>query len=293
MTGGARPIGLALRYSRSMADDNKIEVGPFCSKGLSLDTPIYRIHRQKYLKQLLSGTLYLPTTRSWLDPYENLISWCGYLVIGDDKKINQVFLGNDRLPTFGQCWSKIPESDAMWRIYSDVNEKRGLDSFFSDNEGVRLRTTARKLVNALAKGVGTGQADKCYVGLVNYFEEDELRQYVVNAIGTYKEQAFSGVSGHADALLLKRTPFAHESEVRLLYIDADKKFEEKEYIEVPIDVNDIIEEIMLDPRLRNGGGEPKRKQWLEESGFKNTISTSSLYQRVIIQVPLYKPEDLK
>jgi hypothetical protein len=273
--------------------DKETDLGPFCSTGMNLDTPIYRIHRKKYLKQLLSGTLYLPTTRSWLDPYENLISWCGYLVIGDDKKINQVFLGNDRLPTFGQCWSKIPESDAMWRIYSDVNEKRELDSFFSDDEGVQLRTTARKLVNALAKGMGKGQANKCYVGLLKYFEEAELRQYVVNAIGTYKEQAFSGVSGHADALLVKRTAFAHESEVRLLYVDADKKCEGKEYIEVPIDVNSVIEEVMLDPRLRNGGGEPKRREWLAVNGFKNTISSSSLYQKLIVQVPLYNPEDLK
>jgi hypothetical protein len=90
-----------------------------------------------------------------------------------------------------------------------------------------------------------------------------------------------------------RIPFAHESEVRLLYIDADRKFEGKEQIEVPIDVNSVIEEIMLDPRLRNGGGEPKRREWLEANGFKNTICSSSLYQKLIMEIPLFKPEDLK
>ena len=254
-----------------MAEDNKADLGPFCSTGMSLDTPIYRIHRQRYLKELLSGKLILPATHRWDDPYENLISWCAYDYIGEDKEIKQVFLGNDRMPTFGQCWTTIPESDAMWRIYSDVDKDRGHDSFFSTGESVRLRPTARKLVNALSKGMG-GQADKCYVGLVKYLEEGELQQHVVNAVGTYKEQAFSGVSGHADALLLKRIPFAHESEVRLLYIDADRKFEGKEQIEVPIDVNSVIEEIMLDPRLRNGGAEPKRREWLEADRIQRTQS---------------------
>lgn len=206
--------------------------------------------------------------------------------------IKQVFLGGDRMPTFGQCWTTIPESDAMWRIYSDVDKDRGFDSFFSTNEGVRLCTTARKLVNALAKGIGAEQADKCCIGLVKYFDEEELRAYVVNEVGSYREKAFSGVSGHADALLLKRTPFKHESEVRLLYIDSDRKFQNQEFIEVPIDVNAVVEEITLDPRLRSGGGEPKRREWLETNGYKNSINSSALYQRLMITVPLFKPEDL-
>lgn len=109
-----------------------------------------------------------------------------------------------------------------------------------------------------------------------------------------RDKAFGGIVGHADALFLKRTPFTHESEVRLLYIDAERKFEKQEFIEVPIDVNAVIDEITLDPRLRaGGGGEYKRLEWLKANGFKNPTSVSSLYQKVIFQIPLYKPEDLK
>jgi len=268
--------------------------GPFCSNGLRLDTPIYRIHKQRYLAEVLSGKLCIPATRFWDDPYENLIAWCCYEVIGPDKKIKQVFLGNDRLPTFGQCWSTVPESDAMWRIYSDVDKKRGVDSSFSDNEGVRLRTTARKLVNALAKGRGPGHANKCFIGSVRYMAEEELRSYVVNAVGAYRENAFGGTTGHADALFLKRTPFTHEQEVRLLYIDSDREFEGKDFVEVPIDANDLIDEITLDPRLRaGGGGEYKRLEWLRANGFKNATSVSSLYQKAMFLIPLFKPEELK
>ena len=249
--------------------------GPFCSNGLSLDTPIYRIHRHQYLKELLARKLVLPATTKWDDPYENLISCCAYEFIGDDGKIKQVFLGNDRMPTFGQCWTKIPESDAIWRIYSDVEKDRSPDSSFSPTESVRLRTTARKLVNALVKGMGIGHA------------------YFANAVGTYRDKAFAGISGHADALLMKRSPFAHEHGARLLYIDSDREFQDQGKIEVPIDVNDLIQEITLDPRLRIAGGEGKRKDWLETNGFKNIINTSLLYQKLNMLVPLFKPEDIR
>jgi hypothetical protein len=244
------------------------------------------------LKELLSGKLVLPATRLWTDPYENLISWCGYDFLGDDGKIKQVFLGNDRFPTFGQCWTATSESDALWRIYSRVHATDGgTDSFFAPEEGVRLRTTARKLVNCLAAGMGQANRTKCYIGRVIYVEEEQMRQRIANIVAAHRDEAFSDVAGHADALMIKRTPFQHESEIRLLYIDSDRKFEKQKTIEVPIDVNKVIDEITLDPRVRYG--EHRRKVWLEENGFKNTINTSLLYLGVILVVPLYTPEELK
>jgi hypothetical protein len=265
--------------------------GPFWN--LDKDTTIYRIHPYRHLAELLSGKLVLPATRRWTDPYENLIAWCAYDFIGDDGKIKQVFLGGNRFPTFGQCWTTIPESDALWRIYSHVDSNLGINSFFSPDEGVRLRTTARKLVNCLAGGMGEANRDKCYMVRVNYLEEDQIRQHIANMVAAHRDKAFSDVAGHADALAMKRTPFQHESEVRLLYIDCDRKFEAQEQIEIPIDVNSVIEEITLDPRIMQGGGELKRREWLEQNGFKNAIKTSLLYLRVLMQVPLFKPEDLK
>ena len=92
-------------------------------------------------------------------------------------------------------------------------------------------------------------------------------------------------------MFLKRTPFAHEHEVRLLYVDSDKRCEGRDFIDVPFDANAVIEEIMLDPRLRaGGGGEHERLEWLLANGFKNTTNVSNLYQRVMFQIPLYKVE---
>jgi hypothetical protein len=126
----------------------------------------------------------------------------------------------------------------------------------------------------------SGNEDKCCISAVRYLNENDLQAHVGTAIHTHREKAFSGISGHADGLTLKREPFRHESEVRLLYIDADRRFAGKDGIEVPIDANAVIEEIMLAPRTIVGGGEPKRKEWLEANGFKNTIITSSLIRTV-------------
>jgi len=260
--------------------------GPFFDKSLSVDAPIYRVHPYRYLAPLLNGTFVLPTTRKWDDPYENLIAVCGYSDIDADGKFKQVFFDANRLPTFGQCWTAIQESDAMWRIYSRVDKNRGLNSSFSSDEGVRLRTTSRKLLAALAKGVGVGYANNCCIGNIKYKEEKEVQTYFANAIGTFRETAFSGVNGHVDALLVKRTPFAHECEVRLLYVDSERRFERQDTIEVPFNANEVIEEITLDPRLRSDGGEGKREEWLRANGFKNIVNTSMLYQKTLLLVPL-------
>jgi hypothetical protein len=80
----------------------------------------------------------------------------------------------------------------------------------------------------------------------------------------------------------------------LLYVDADRKYVGKEFIKVPIDVNRVIEEIILDPRVRaGGGGEQKRAEWLNANGFKNRIDASNLYLRTMFQIPLYTQDELK
>jgi len=266
--------------------------GPRCYKNMKLDAPIYRIHSYRYLGDLLAGKLILRSTREWKDPYENLIATCGYEVIGEDDRLKQVFFDKTRLPAFGQCWTTIQESDALWRIYSHLKKDSVPGLRFSQNEGVRLRTTPAKLVKCFASSFPDKNKGNCLVAPIRYLEEPNLTQHIANVIGTHRDQAFSGVSGHVDALRLKRIAFAHESEVRLLYIDADREFEGKDQIEVPIDVNAVIEEITLDPRIPEGTKYANRERWLRQRHFKNEINKSLLYQKIIMMVPLYSPEDL-
>ena len=104
----------------------------------------------------------------------------------------------------------------MWRIYSTVHQTGfNLDGAFDNREAVRLKTTARKLLNGVAVAAGGDRGANCFIGNVRYFEENALRQEVANVIGSKRESAFRGTAGHADGLLFKRDSFAHENEPRL------------------------------------------------------------------------------
>jgi hypothetical protein len=268
------------------------QAGGFFGPNLDPNTPIYRIYPQRFLEGLLDGKFVIRSAQTWTDPYEKLILLCCYETI-ENGRIKQHFIGNDRLPTFGQCWSTCRDSDAIWRIYSSVHQDGfELDAAFGADEAVRLRTTVKKLLNCVAASVGGGRSGGCFVARVRYFGENALTQEVANIIGSQRERAFSGAAGHADALLFKRDAFTHENEVRLLYVDVAKEFENQEQIEVTIDPNSLIEEITFDPRIRGGNQEAWRTKWIRERRFKNEVNRSLLYLGVGLVVPLFTQEDL-
>lgn len=76
---------------------------------------IFRYVPLKFIKKLLqTKALYFNNVLNWEDPYENFLF----------KQIIITESGNDFKNTrfcpvyFGQCWTTLKESDAMWRIYS-------------------------------------------------------------------------------------------------------------------------------------------------------------------------------
>jgi len=119
-----------------------------------------------------------------------------------------------------------------------------------------------------------------------------LRQEVANVIGSKRESAFRDAAGHADALLFKRDSFAHENEVRLLYVDAGRKFESKDQIDLALDANSLVEEITFDPRVSGGTQEHWRTNWVRDRGFKNEVNRSHLYLGISLIVPTFTQEDL-
>src|SRR5258708_14812113 len=209
--------------------------------GLNLrhETPIYRIYPLNFLEELLNGRFVVRSTRTWTDPYENLpLRSC--LETIENGRIKQHFIEKNWLPTFGQCWSTLKESDAMWRIYSTVDQARdNLDAAFGSHEAVRLETTTGKLLNAIVDSLGPEKGEGCFIARVKYLDEKALTQEVANIIGSQREEAFGGSKGNAEAHLRKRDAFAHENEVRLLYVDLEKEFENDEQLSLAIDPNQL------------------------------------------------------
>jgi hypothetical protein len=192
------------------------------------------------------------------------------------------------LPAYAQCWSATPESDTLLRAYSRVVK----DPHFGRNicprdEGVRVRSTPRKLLEALLKGTQPGHGPGCFIGSVWYLSRDALLQEVANAVGAYGLKVFEHPANAAKLRLMKREAFAHEAEVRLVRVCPGGNSSER-ILRIEIDPNAIFDEMSFDPRLATfERGE--REAVIKDLGYTGPFRESDLYRRVIPQIILSKP----
>lgn len=239
--------------------------------GLELNTPIYKFFPLKYISSLLQGKLYVGKVSSWEDVYENFLfkqrfSLEDGTLVSADSLIRC---------SFGQSWTKSDETDAMWRIYSRIPEKRIYSGDFHelDNVAVRIKATAQKLYDAVYTD------DSCmistYIGSVEYNSLDSINQWLSNL-----KLSFGDLSQTmARSLFLKRQEFSHEEEVRIIisYATDDQRINNDNII-FQIDPYSFIEEILLDPRLIGTEIERVIREQLVVMGTQvNKINTSQMY----------------
>jgi hypothetical protein len=269
--------------------DGRYKNGPYKTTGIDCDRPIYRIHTFRGVRDdLLRGKLTLRSPSQWDDAYEDPIRNCGFH-FQQDGTWTQCFWNEDRrLPVFAQCWTWLDESDALWRIYSHPEHKRDL---LGDDEGFRLRSTPRKLAKALADAPEALRCSCCYIGEVRYLNRTALHEAIASRIGAERQDAFCTVQGRVDACLLKRDVFSHEQEVRLIYVDEDRRSSsapitpcfQNGQLTVTVRASDFVEEITLDPRLRPEQ-EQLRREALKSMGFQGPIRMSELYRATLLAV---------
>jgi hypothetical protein len=183
---------------------------------------IHRIMKPEYVYGLFrdrQNILVLP--EKWEDPFENLVLKSPVILPSGE----QGEFGFHR-DFYGQCWTLNQASDAMWRIYSP------------EKNGIRVRTTIGKLFDSLAAALGTHAIYAAHVGRVEYKREEEL-----------KKICDDGVELMAKTLLLKRTAFRHEKEVRLLYLAGEKPTTSDGLFRYQVNPEDLVEQLMMDPRL--------------------------------------------
>lgn len=102
--------------------------------------------------------------------------------------------------TYAQCWSKYPETDAMWRCYS------------YGNRAVRIRTKDEKLLEHTKKIYSDPDIFSVYLKKVSY---DLNKQNVLEQqISQTKDSLFAH-----EAYFHKRPAFKHEGEYRLIIVD--------------------------------------------------------------------------
>ena len=86
--------------------------------GLDLDKPIYKYIPLKYVLEMFkTKKLYISKVKSWEDTYENFFLKQEFRVFGKILKADHIA---DQI--YGQSWTLLNESDAMWRIYSNIKK---------------------------------------------------------------------------------------------------------------------------------------------------------------------------
>lgn len=237
---------------------------------------IYRImHIESLLEILNQKKLCLRQPAKWDDPFENYIL----------KKCRNLRKLHFPADIFGQCWTLHSETDAMWRIYAP------------DKNGVKIKTTVQKLFSQLFLSGEVNQYPylSCFVGKVRYVGSEEIKNIDERIVEIVSGDGASRNIPIAQTLLMKRMEFAHEAEVRLIYIDqydireTDTKktglgramaallTSDDEVFEFQLDPANLIEEIVLDPRMNDYTCAAYRN-YIVSLGYEGPLYQSSLYK---------------
>jgi hypothetical protein len=209
---------------------------------------------------------------SWEDPYENYFLKENF-VLQDGTPVD----ASKNIPgVFGQSWTMREETDAMWRIYSkeNINNPR---TFY----GVRIETTARKLLNLVY--VGSVSMANTWIGKVRYLSEIEINQTLNGGVGQFNDTL-------ADSFFNKRNEFDHEWEFRAVtLLDTNTINNTIRYKRIAFDIadmDDFIDSYVLDPRLSDDKYKLLFDQLIAWGVDSSKIRKSSLYHFNPIEVTL-------
>ena len=151
-----------------------------------------------------------------------------------------------------------------------------------------MRSTPRKLLMALdswAQSQNVTPSQFCFIGAVQYKTEEEIHKYFADTIECLGLNAFDDPAVTSEALLMKRSGFQHEREIRLIYIQS-RDIPRQDVVKVKIDPNVVFEEISFDPRLALFERK-EREQHARNLGYNGPFLDLGTYHKkeLIILIP--------
>jgi hypothetical protein len=267
--------------------------------GVGPEEPVYRIFALPSFKEMLrQGKLSLLSPEYWDDRFEVLPRRTFFTI--DRSPDHWFWFEKHLVPAYAQCWSRSSQCDVLMRAYSRVvnlrtrRECASKRNICPEEEGVRVRSTPQKLMQALEHGCPPKSA--CFIGAVEYHEPEfiksrlsEKAEEIVKQAKADSEEAIetsaTGVLGElktsAELLLLKRKAFEQEAEVRVILVSP---FEfEKNIIHIPfehdkrIDPNELFDQVSFDPRLLDFELQ-ERRDCAQKLGYTGNFDDSDLYK---------------
>lgn len=222
-----------------------------------LDEHIYRIMPEKYVFKMFEdyeNTLSKPC--NWKDKFENFQLGLGGLIKGVPFEYRYK---NDFV---GQCWTRHGLSEAMWGIYANNPKRRFL----------RIRSTPRKLLEALVEQHQQMPNYTCFVGRVRYLSTAKIK-----AIAQRGGELAPDNTDFAEKMLIKRYAFKHENEVRLLYFGDSNRYDSNGLYRYEVNPHEMITQIMADPNRKSANWEKDKKKILRKTKFSGEIKRSKIY----------------
>lgn len=218
---------------------------------------LYRITKiDHFVDGLVTGENVLVRPEKWDDPLEGAVLSAYGTLPGGGQVVFRL-----RKNYFGQCWSRIRETDLMWRAYSPERDR------------VKLRVTASALHDSLQRqassqsGVTIRQA---FLGRVTYQKRSDFED-------TLRRGCHFGRPSESQArsLLVKRYGFRSEREARLI---AYAEYESAPgLVRYPVDWHRLVVEAVLDPRMPEAAAKEARAR-IRGAGYEGRIIQSWLYR---------------
>lgn len=221
------------------------------------------------------NTLVAPS--SWEDPYEKMMKKSILTISHGNTPLIDIDSIFSWMGWYGQCWSRLKESDGLWRSYTHNKH---------DVRCVKIQTTVKKLRESLHSDIKSKRIMRFYIEPIEYVDFNrkdigETFSKIVERIlnSDLKIERFQEALACA-TLLMKRKAFKYEEEVRLLAYDLLSNPIQKPFsynIEDSLR-NGLIETIQFDP-WTPAYYIPSFKKLLSDLAHvkENNISRSDLY----------------
>ena len=195
---------------------------------------LYKIIPYKYLlRWIYEEKIRFKQVAGWDDVYELFLFKQKFVKDGNAVDFSAV-----QRTIYGQSWSLLRDSDALWRIYSP------------DKLSVRISTTFNDLVALMEKNTSCLRGIEVFVGKVIYLKKNKINE----KIQEYLPDIFSD-NNVVDSLFVKRDSFSYEKEVRIILkkmTECDGEIvsnREIPFTDISIRPIELIKEIAFDYRL--------------------------------------------
>jgi hypothetical protein len=248
---------------------------------LDLDAPLYRVFPLWFFEEALRlGQLVLVDPDRWEDPFEQVERV--FQVVDTRTNPWTMTIVNRRTYPYAQSWSMVHASDTLLRAYSRVQKdpilRRNTDP---RNEGVRVRTTARRLCEEFDRWARDRDDVSMFVGAVVYGTGADKLERLAQAVRRNGAAALETREMAAQLLLLKRKEFQHEAEVRVVCI-SENEMSKDGLLRVPVPLS-VLDEVSFDPRLEVFERR-EREAAARSLGYEGSFFEPTLYQKVFVEV---------